>query len=153
MSDVLTAFWTKVIKHPDGGCWEWTAGRTSHARHGLFFHDGPYHRAHRFAYQLVNGPIPEGMVVRHLCHNPICVRPDHLALGTQTENVRDTVDAGRQARGERSWAARLTEADVRILRVRHAAGGVTYAELAAEFGVGESTVGMAVTGKTWGHVK
>jgi hypothetical protein len=56
---------------------------------------------HIYTWEQHNGPVPEGMVVRHTCHNPKCYNIDHLVLGTQADNMRDMVEAGRQAKGER----------------------------------------------------
>jgi len=50
---------------------------------------------HRLSHEFFNGPIPTGIVVRHTCHIPNCINPDHLVLGTQAENVADTVAANR----------------------------------------------------------
>ena len=52
-------------------------------------------KAHRVAFELANGPIPDGVMVCHHCDNPPCVRPDHLFLGTNSENQRDSVQKGR----------------------------------------------------------
>lgn len=81
-------FWSKVEKTDD--CWQWTAS-TMGGRYpyGWFSKSGvkSVGHAHRFSYELHNGPIPEGLVVDHLCRNPRCVRPDHLEAVTWRENL------------------------------------------------------------------
>lgn len=86
-------FWQKVRK--SDGCWEWTA-RVSPEGYGEFWDDRNV-RAHRFSWSLVNGPIPDGLMVCHRCDNPRCVRPDHLFLGTNRENIRDMMAKGRHS--------------------------------------------------------
>lgn len=78
-------FWAKVKKSRNG-CWLWT-GYTRGGRapgYGQFGRNTP---AHRFSYELVNGPIPDGMVIDHLCRTPSCVRPDHLEAVDNRTNV------------------------------------------------------------------
>ena len=77
-------FWEKVNK--TGGCWEWTGARYWHG-YGVFNHaDTSY--AHRVAWMLERGPIPEGLELDHLCKNKLCVRPGHLEPVTHVENVQ-----------------------------------------------------------------
>ena len=85
MTDWATRFWTKVRK--GDGCWEWTAGQ-SKAGYGLFWLDGGMRSAHRVAYELEHGPIPDGLQIDHLCRNRLCVRASHMEAVTQRENVR-----------------------------------------------------------------
>lgn len=173
----IARFWPKVNKTPD--CWEWTAcvGR----RYGLFFNGKKLMPAHRFAWEITNGPIPEGIFVCHHCDNPLCIRPDHLFLGTHSENMADRNAKGRQASGERhvsvthpevlmrgDWhyartqperlargeghgMTSLTEDQVREIRARYGTGP-SYAALAAEYGVDKGTISNVVRRKTWKHV-
>ena len=80
-------------------CWEWQGSRHPQG-HGTFnagVNSGGYTFAHRFSWELANGPIPEGLVIRHRCDNPPCVNPAHLDVGTQGDNGRDMVERGRDA--------------------------------------------------------
>jgi hypothetical protein len=74
-------------------CWWWTDWR-SPAGYGGYKIGKQKWIAHRLMWTIVNGPIPKGMVVRHLCRNPACVRPDHLAIGTQRDNMHDAIKDG-----------------------------------------------------------
>jgi hypothetical protein len=86
-------FWSKVRKTE--GCWEWTAG-TYRKGYGKFsVARSTNAQAHRVSWQMGSGPIPDGLFVCHHCDNPSCVRPDHLFLGTNRDNVRDCVQKGR----------------------------------------------------------
>lgn len=78
-------FWLRV--EVGEGCWLWKAG-TQATGHGRFYADRKAVPAHRFSYELLIGPIPEGLVIDHLCRNPSCVNPDHLEPVTQGENIR-----------------------------------------------------------------
>lgn len=139
-------FW-KFVKKTDS-CWLWTGYG---GRYGWFgIGPGRHCGAHRFAWTLANGPIPTGMVVRHLCDNGLCVRPDHLAVGTQAENIHDKVKKGRQALGERVGSAKLTVRAVTMARVMFTAG-VGIDKIASCFGVSRTTVERAIHGLTWGH--
>lgn len=82
---MLDRFWSKV--DATGPCWEWTAARLSSGGYGAFRLNGKTQRAHRVAWELLVGPIPEGLVLDHLCRNPVCVNPDHLQPVTDRVNV------------------------------------------------------------------
>lgn len=84
----MERFWSKVEKAD--GCWLWVAHR-DHLGYGSFGLNGKVHRAHRVAYMLTAGPIPEGAHILHSCDNPSCVNPAHLRAGTRSDNMRDKV--------------------------------------------------------------
>jgi hypothetical protein len=103
--------------------------------------------AHRVSYELHFGPIPDGQFVLHKCDNGFCVRPDHLFLGTQQDNVDDCVAKNRRNNGHLS-RAKLTREQVVECREAYVAGARIYL-LARRFGVDHSTMWQAVKGKTW----
>lgn len=89
---IAERFWAKVEK--TDGCWEWTA--FVHPKgYGMFGVGREARRAHRVSYEIANGPIPDGLCVCHSCDNRRCVRPDHLFLGTNQDNVDDKMRKGR----------------------------------------------------------
>jgi hypothetical protein len=79
-------FWDKVEKRD--GCWKWT-GATNHRGYGSFGWRGKVRPAHRVAYEIANGEIPEGLFIDHICRNTSCVNPEHLRLATNKQNLEN----------------------------------------------------------------
>lgn len=167
-------FWAKVAVADPGACWLWTATKHS-SGYGYFsvasrrFASGSQGLlAHRIAWELTNGPIPDATpFVLHRCDTPPCCNPAHLFLGTQSDNNRDMREKGREARGERHGAhtrperrptgvrhgsAKLTDAAVRAIRMSHR-GGVSIRRLAVAYGVNFTTARDVVHRTTWQHVE
>ncbi len=109
-------FWSKVDKNgptpvhcPEvGQCWVWTAFRKPNNGYGTFKGEGGKRGtiilAHRFSYSML-ADIPNGMRVLHRCDNPACVRPEHLFLGSQKDNVHDCIAKGRHVNPSGRWRA------------------------------------------------
>ena len=89
---VADRFWQRVAKGVD--CWLWTRGCYP-SGYGKIAVGKRAFRAHRIAWELTRGPIPDGLFVLHACDNPPCVRPDHLFLGDRLDNARDALKKGR----------------------------------------------------------
>ena len=118
-------------------------------------HKGKNWMAHRLAWYKVHGDIPKGLHVRHMCHNPSCVNPDHLVLGTHQDNMDDMVKAGRQLRGEKNSAAKLTEAQAREIYAQKPLGRapIGFAQhLANKYGVSKETIGRIWRKERWQHI-
>ena len=134
-------------------CVEWTGQRTSkgYGRLATLTDENGKRKwwyAHRMAWTVLVGPIPDGAQVLHHCDNPPCVNTDHLYLGTVQDNVADRQRRNRQARpkGQDNSNAKLTEADVRAIRVDDR----LQREIAADYGVSRSSVTLIKNGKRWG---
>lgn len=85
---LMERFTEKWTLNPETGCWEWQARRKEGRTYGYLGVDGKPRHAHRLSYELHIGPIPDGLVIDHLCNVPCCVNPDHLQAVTPEENRR-----------------------------------------------------------------
>lgn len=115
----LKRFWSKVNR--TSHCWIWTASLDGRG-YGKFvmWRDGKhtYYIAPRIAWQISNGPVPEGMQVCHKCDNPKCVRIGHLFLGSAVDNAKDMLRKGRFPKRTRELNpnSKLTYKDVQSIR-------------------------------------
>lgn len=152
-ADEFDRFLSKVaVADQPGACWEWT-GNKPDGRYGHFSVNMKTVKAHRWIYQTIHGEIPDGLVVRHKCDNPSCVRPTHLEIGTQSQNIRDKFDRGRapNRQGEKHPLCKLREADVLEIR-RLARLGHTQLDLSQRFGVKRGQIGKIVQRINWRHL-
>jgi len=160
-------FWSKVQRTPDS-CWLWLGGGQPY---GHFATDArratrAQAEAHRVSYALAVGAIPEGQHVLHRCDTPRCVRPSHLFLGTQGDNMRDMAAKGRHwlqnrpdlapkhgvgARGQKNAKAKLTDAQVVEIRRKREAGE-TGPRIARDIGISHVMVYRICANKNWSHV-
>jgi hypothetical protein len=97
-ADPVSTFWSRVSCGSDEECWEWQ-GKVGHNGYGLLEYERHSWRAHRLAFTLTNGEIPQGLLILHSCDNRRCCNPHHLRAGTAKENWQDAIDRGRMKRG------------------------------------------------------
>ena len=132
---------------PEGDCVVWTAYRDKDGYGQMQINENPV-RVIRAVVELRDGPIPEGLVVRHKCDYPPCIKPEHLELGTHAENSRDKVVRGRSTKGSKNPAAKITASVADQIRERVAAGE-TQRSVAAAVGLSPSQVARIVRGESW----
>lgn len=145
----MEGMWEPVT---ETGCWLWTGALASDG-YGLVSQrvDGKNicKRAHRLSYELHVGPIPTGASVLHKCDTPICINPQHLFIGTQKDNTDDARRKGRHVHGERHGASKLTEDDVRAIRI----DSRSLREIAKAYGVTPGPIYAIKSGRKWRHVQ
>jgi len=154
-------FWSKVDISNPNGCWEWNAGCFSSGYGAFAISRNKKVYAHRLAWELTNGPIPEGMCVLHHCDNPKCCNAEnteeHLFLGTKKDNTQDMITKNRcnkisRNNGENNGRVKLTKEEIpEIIELRKE--GYKLRELAVVFGVSMSQIGRIINGKRWSHIE
>lgn len=146
------AFWkfNQLVSKKESGCWEWLGFKMKngygHQRFG-----GKKWLAHRYSYAIHRGNIPDGLCVMHTCDNPSCVNPNHLSLGTQSDNIADCVNKNRVARGE-SRGSKITADKVLRIRSMYKSGEYFQKDLADLFGVSRTNITLIVNNKRWTHL-
>lgn len=153
-------FWMRVNKEGPipphnkkvGRCWVWTG--TILGRYGITRHNYQCYLVHRKSWEMVNGPVPEGLFVLHRCDNTLCVRPSHLFVGDTKDNMQDRDSKGRQARGETNGNHKLTETEVKeiIKTCRPGSSKAGFAAMGRKFNVYWKTVSRIVNGRRWRHI-
>jgi hypothetical protein len=142
MRDKIAFFDASYIPEPNSGCWLWTKGLFK-AGYGSLYLNGRSALAHRFAWRLLKGKIPQGLCVCHKCDVRSCVNPDHLFVGTIADNNLDMEAKGRQRkralRGEENPRSTLTKENVNEIKKRLATGE-RQIDLANEFNVSKTTI-------------
>lgn len=144
MQDILRTFTDPAA------CWDWPQSTNASGYGIITVRHSHRTLAHRAAWEVVNGPIPDGLSVLHRCDRTICINAiNHLFLGTQADNMRDMIGKDRGNRGERHGNSRLTDDIVRSIR---AATG-TQDAIAERFGVARSNVSIIRARITWRHIE
>lgn len=153
LPQALEIFWARVCK--TNNCWQW--GK-SHF-YGTFTYNGKEYQATRWIWTALNGPIPDGLFVCHKCDNPPCVRPDHLFLGTNSDNMKDCVRKGRngfqrypyfQVYGEFHGNSILT--DEIVLQIRELRKTLPAGEIAKQLNIKRDHVRAICSGNHWKHL-
>lgn len=140
---------SKTTKTPT--CWLWNGSRSQFGHGQIVCWDGEkrtLRSTHRVSWELVNGPIPDGLCVLHQCDTPACVNPGHLFLGTKADNSRDMVTKGRQKRGESLPQSKLSPCQVTAIR----ASTEPYRCLAEKYGISAINVYFIRSRRTWKHL-
>lgn len=149
---LIERFETQINKI-DGGCWLWTGEIDPEGKHGILRSGGQIWSAYRLSYEIYKGEIPEGQCVCHSCDVRACVKPDHLWLGTQQENIQDALQKGRMNnRGENNWHSKLKESQVIEIVELYSTGNYSQQQLGEMFGVEHSIISGIITGKNWKHI-
>lgn len=151
---IRQSFWQRVIKSPEpDGCWLWTGAVFQDNRYGQFYvlKRGPV-RAHRMSWMMHFGSVPKGMCVLHRCDCRLCVRPDHLWLGTQRQNIDDMLEKNRSLIGERNHKHKVSAQQVLQIRYLWNTGHFTQQSLADQFGLKQPQISSIVLHQSWRHI-
>ena len=140
-------FWRSVVK--TDSCWLWVGPTHGPDGRGSVGGGKTQDYAYRYSWKLHHGPIPEGMQACHKCDNPSCVNPGHLFLGTNSDNVQDSLKKGRFPVGERAASAKITAQDVLAIR---AAQRNNSKSIAAKYGLTARHIRKIQAGQTWRHL-
>ena len=133
-------FWSWVNISDPESCWEWK-GHKNKDGYGRFVSNKKRYVSSRFSYTISKGDIPDDLLVCHSCDNPSCVNPEHLFLGSYTDNNRDTVNKGRTnpRKGDNHPHAKITEAQVEEIKML-LESGISNKEIAERYGVSVSHI-------------
>lgn len=150
---LIERFENSFIPEPMSGCWLWIGSVNIHG-YGQIHRNGLPARAHRVSWELYRGPIPKGLCVCHHCDTPPCVNPQHLFLGTLSDNTLDMYTKGRghlpSGVGSLNGRAKLTPEQV--IEIRALAPIVSQRRLAARYGVARTTIQWIQNGTNWRSV-
>lgn len=144
-NDPIHNFYDHVFLTTD--CWLWT-GAIDKNGYGISAIKQRKISAHRVSYLLHYGEIPPNLYVLHTCHNPSCVNPNHLKIGTQKDNIQDQINIGTHVGKNRS-AAKLTENDVQYIRT----SSKSYIDIAKELSVSKHCIWDVLNYRSWKHVR
>jgi len=157
-NSVYQRFCQYVHRRQDHQCWPWTGAVRGDAGYGELTEYADKKRktlsSHRLAWEFVFGPIPQGLLIRHMCHNRLCCNPSHLLLGTAKDNFDDKIRSNRAGNsvmrcGEKNINAKLTKEQVNDIRKIE---GQTIRQIAQSYKVSKSLIGAIRNNQIWTHV-
>lgn len=136
------------------GCWEWQGHPDEDGYGQMRIGKRRVAKAHRISWMIHKGIVPDGLCVLHRCDNPPCVNPDHLFLGTSTDNNKDRDSKGRgnAPKGERVRSAKLTNMTAAQILQDFIPGTTTEAHLAKKYGVTQGAINSLLRGRSWKHL-
>ena len=140
---------------PEVGCWEWKRSKNIYG-YGTLKVNGKTVTAHKTAYELFVGEVPDGLLVLHSCDNPSCINPAHLHVGTQSDNMKECYERGRSSikpvslKGEKNGSAKLTSADVNEIR-KMLSCGKKQQQIAEVFKISQSQVSNIARERRWAY--
>lgn len=139
-----------------GDCWIWTKNTYKYGYGRLSIGKSKQIRAHRYMYEKTYGVIPNGMNVLHSCDNPRCIKPEHLFLGTQKDNVTDMMKKRRGGyksfKGEEHSNSKLKDTDIIKIKEMWSSGLFLQREIAKELGISQQVISKIVNGIAWKHL-
>lgn len=147
----MNRFWSKVTLSDN--CWLWSAA-TNNTGYGYFRFQNKLQLAHRVSYILSKSEIPLGMSVRHKCDVGLCVRPSHLEIGTQQDNMDDMRIRCRERKaiGSCNGNSALFKWQIPVIRKMIASNLWSQVSIGQLFNVGPTNISSIKLGKTWRHV-
>lgn len=143
----LEKFLSKIKVDEISGCWNFQP-KARLSGYGALRVGNKNKLAHRFSWELHNGKISNCLCVLHKCDNRECVNPEHLWLGTRTENAEDKVKKSRQTKGINIKQAKLNEQS--ILKIRE--DGRPQHVIGKQYGVHQSVISLIKNRRIWNHV-
>jgi hypothetical protein len=167
MTEIMKRLFERT-KIDDNGCWIWQEGKATDGYGQTRIGADTTRLVHRIMYREAYGDFDRKMLICHKCDTPACCNPDHLFIGTNSDNVRDAANKGRMAKGKKNGCyihpekvprgttngmSVLTEDKVIEIRNRYAKGDISQLNLGKLYGVSEHTIWTIVHRKTWKHVK
>ena len=135
----IERFMRHIIISANTDCWIWQKARDKDG-YGLFKANRKDYRAHRWIFDQINGKIPQGKQISHLCHNKPCVNPDHMEATTHTQNLRQNAIDGLITKCRKLTKEKATA-------IKNMPG--LQREIATRFGVTQSLVGQIKRGEIW----
>lgn len=138
-----------VIRNED--CWGWNGSIEKNGYARMSCRDIPARHAHVASFLLFKGNIPKEKQINHLCLKRHCTNPDHLYLGTQTENMKDKILANRQAKGSKNGNSKLTEDCVKKIK-NLLSNGEKASVIAKIFSVTPEQIYNISSGSQWKHI-